>query len=114
MSPRDKSKFVARLKELRRLGYSPEHALRRATQEDAEALGETPPATAGRHASSDSQASPVTQKRDELLYEMKRAAEGNDAGAVHGIPGVPQRRTNTRTDGHGASARSDLPAHSQC
>ena len=86
----DRVRFLKRLKELRRFGYSPEYALRRATQEDSELSG----GPADRSPAGDGDDPPsvtASQKREELRYEMARSANGSSAGTVNGIPGVFRR-----------------------
>lgn len=90
MSPNDNVRFLARLKELARFGYSPEYALRRAMQEDAEGAAMSPQAD-GTRADDEGQSVTLSQKREELRYEMERSLASQGAGTVRGVAGVFRR-----------------------
>ncbi len=82
--PMNVPRFLARMRELRSFGYSQEWALRRATEEEADANAAPSLSPRSVQEAEDT----IAQKREELAYEMKRVAGGSAAGAVSGIPGV--------------------------
>lgn len=78
------------------MGYSPERTLQRATQEDAEAQSDASTTTGQPLDGGDSKIlGETSEKRRELVYEMKRLTEGRAEGAVSGIPGVFRKDGST-------------------
>jgi hypothetical protein len=109
----DRVRFLKRLKELRRFGYCPEYALRRATQEDSELFGGPPDRSPLRGGDDPPRLSPSprsernfgTKWRDPRTVP-RRNGEGHSGS-------IPKGRTKSRGDGREVATRTGLCPHPQ-